>query len=236
MNKFILLFFLLALNLPLAFGSSVEDYLRKVQKNYENLKTFRLNLNYELYKGWQGTEVMDTYSSQFFRSEEESYRTLHNSIFISSQGLSLSVDHDDKLMTISDPIEEKVIDADLEKSLQMCQDTKVVEQEDGSTKLRLILKQKSDILYSAIDIIINEKYQIKEIQLYYAHQYNFSSSYFQPEMDYPKLRITYGEIKKSWKEKDEHLNLGYYLSNTANQPTPTKEYSDYQIIDLRSVE
>ena len=222
-----------------SFGVNVHaqkeaDMFKKIQANYEQLNSYSLSMNYELFKGWNGTEAIESYQGQLHCHGQSSVRKIQNSSFINCEEFYLSVDHENRMMVLSDPAQNEVLDKDLKKSLKFCRDVVINQLENGQTKIRLILKSTIDVPYSAVDIQIDKDYWLQEMTLYYSNQIDFSPTYFQPDLDRPKLKIVYDECKKNWKDKEGLLDVSKYLSIQSNEIVAGSGYEDYEIIDLRS--
>ena len=211
---------------------SAKQYLEKVKANYNGLESLEIEMNYQLYKGFESTVIEQAYNSIFFRSGENSYRKIDQIEFISNSELSLQINHGEKVIMISNPSNISAFVTDLESSLKLCRDVQVRKKEQ-TTLITMIIREKTDLPYSRLDLLIDANFWIQEITLFYSSEINFSESYFQQDMAYPKLVVSYQMFKDKWKDKEGLLITENYVTANENSYTASKRFADYKILDYR---
>ncbi len=216
-----------------AMALSGKDFLNKMRANYESLNSLSMEINYRLFKGLDGMDLHEEYQSMYARIGQESYRTIGLSKLINTSQANLNINEETKQIIISEPSNQEFLDLSINKTLEWCKDILVVTTND-KIEVRLILKDKTDIPYSSIIVKVDNKFWIEEITFLYAVQVDFSETYFDKEMDYPRLVVTYQKIKKNWNDKESLLKLSNYICTSCAPIVGVNEYANYQILDLRN--
>ncbi len=214
----------------LGFTLSGKDYLEKINRNYANLKAFELQMSYQLYKGYSGNEVLQTYSGNYIKNEVKAYRKIKSTEFIHFNKITLQVNHDEKLVILDNRLDAEFMEIDLKSALKQCQDIKLLKKEKG-VLVTLVLKNETDIPYSKVSLLVDNSYWIKEMTFYYAAQMNFGT-YQNKDMAYPKLRIQYEQFKKGTKKLDD-LEISNFIDLGASKPALVGDYATYKLIDAR---
>ena len=215
-------------------GTSIsgEEYLKLIRANYLSLKAISYSLDYTLYKGYTGKEVVEEYTSFFGKQKNSEYRIINGVELININKISLSINHNRKTITVSDYKAIKPMDFDLEKTLQFCEKIEVEIIKQGFI-VSLILRDKTDIPFNKLTLRLDKKYWIKTIEMFYTSKINFSDSYFEKDLDYPRLSIAYKEIDKNWKDKEGLLELDKYLSVVGSKLKLSKKLENYTLLDIR---
>jgi len=149
--------------------------------------------------------------------------------------MMLTLNHEDKKITVSNPEVINPIDFDYKKTLNLCRDIVVEENSNKSFSLQMILKSGTDIEYSVVELKVNKDYWIQQITFFYVVKMNFSNSYFTPELDDVRLVITYSDLNKKWKDKEGLANTKEYVNVSFNKITPAPRLTGYSIYDYRTV-
>lgn len=212
-----------------SFGLSGKDYLEKINANYHALKSFELQLSYVLYKGHQGVEVKDEYRSVLKMNGRRSYRKVYSEEIITAEQISLVLNHELKTIQILPGLKTEIFNQDITTSLEQCKAIKVTQSEEG-TKISITFKDFSSVQYAKIDIVIDDNYWVKHMTLFYATEMNYSSDYFHPEMDYPRLEVDYELSKGQWKDNDGLTELSKYVIKEGNLYKATELYQNYEIL------
>ncbi len=230
LNQYILLMcVLLSWN---ASADNGQDYLELVRNNYLNLKSASVQLDYTLYKGYTNDSVVQAYSSQYRKVNGNTYRQIGGTELINSGDVSLKIDHNQKTMIVSDYTSINYLDFDIEQTLAYCKTVKVTPL-GKKNKVVMILKDQSDIPFNKIELELDKNLWISEITMYYSNQINFATSYFDQELDFPKLVVSYHQIDRKWKDKEGILQLENYIISQKNNLQPAQPLQDYQLIDIR---
>lgn len=215
------------------FSISAKSFLSKMTANYAKLKSLEINLDYRLYKGYNGTEVLEHYQSQYCRSAEGNiYRKIGNVELIHTKHYSITLDHEEKEAVLSKPSTSSLIDADINETLKRCADVRIKEVDKGFI-VQLIIQSKQDIPYAFITLETDKDYWIDQITFYYSTQANFSGNYFDQDIAYPRLEVQYGTVKKDWTDKENLLSTSSYLDVSQPEAKMQGIYKDYRLFDLR---
>jgi len=210
-----------------------KSVLEKIKANYDDLSSLSLNFNYKLYKGFESDSITQEYTSEFCRIEDFSYRKIGNIELMSNSDYSVNVNHEERTIILSNPSKVELMDANIETSLRYCSDIKIVEQDEGLA-ISLIIGAKTDIPYSVIQLKVDKNFWIQEVVMLYSSQLNFSDDYFTKDMAYPKLVVSYGKLKKKYKDSDNLLSSERYLEITDDLIKPSAWLTGYKILDLRT--
>jgi len=226
---------ILVLSIPAnTFAITGKEVLTRVQENYEQIQSLEVNMDYLLYRGYTSKEVKENYTALFKRSGKNSYRKIAHSEYIVEDDLMICINHDDRQITLTHAVESDVVDPEIKNSLRYCSDILVLDNNGKNTSIELILKKESDLPYSRIRIDLDEDYWIEQLTFFYNTQVNFSSSYFSPQMDYPRLEVRYRDLKKNWKDETGIARLNNYVQITDDKIEATPLYKAYTIIDNRT--
>lgn len=218
----------------LCFAKEGSEVLEQIRSNYSNLESFESEMNYAIYRGFESTEPVETYTGFFGRKGGDSYRRIHESEFynFSNKGVFLQVDHRYQSMYLANAINETMFEADLEKTLKVCGNITVAHQ-GTQMILSLVMSKTHDLPYNRIDLKLSSDYWIESLTLFYAAKANFSKKYNQPEMDNVRMEISYSNFKKSWSDAENVLNSTNYLNLVNEHYEPAELYKNYSIVDLR---
>lgn len=227
--------FLMALSLGSFNGLSIkaEDYLIKLKSNYDRLKSFQLEMDYKLYRTGRKGDIIERYQSIYFGSKKSSYRKIKDTEIIIKNNIEMRIDHVQKSIVLGQARDLELFDVGIEESLKWCEKI-TVEIRGKNRRIHLFLKEGQDILFSKITIEVDENIFVKEISLAYSTKVNFSKDYFNPDMDYPTMVISYSNFKDGWKDKKGLLDLSRYVELDNRKVIAQEEYKEFEIIDLRN--
>lgn len=216
-------------------AQDAKTYLDRINANYLNLTAMELTLDYQLFRGHKGTEVLDSYANVMHLTPTGSHRKVYTDEVVTSDSLMLVLDHEFKTMQLSTytPASIAFVDEKLKNNLTNCEDIIVREKDNGLRTIQLTFKEKSTVPYSLVRVTIDKDYWIKHITFYYATQLDFSQNTFNPDYDFPRLEVTYTALKKNWKDKKGITSLTNYIALTDGVYRPTALYKDYKLIDIR---
>jgi len=209
-----------------------EDYLKLMQANYKDVNAMQINMQYTLYKGYDGQAVIEEYKSVYNKLGNASYRKINRTEIINNEGVQVKINHDQKVILVSELRSTEAIDIDFSQILKRCESISLSQKSNHSV-VHLDLKVGQDIPYTRISIEVNSKFLIQKVTLYYATKINFSNDYLNKDLDFPKLVIQYNEFKQKWKDQDEILTIKNYVKFKGSQLVLNERYTNYQIIDLR---
>jgi len=215
-------------------ASEGQKLLEKVQKKYAELGDVKTTLSYVMYRGYSGNEIVESYNSQNLFYQGSVYRKMKDVEFYSSDSLSIQVNHRDKIIIVSKNRYSGLLDANLANSLKSCKDVRV-EQLDNGKLLSLIIKEKTDLPFNKVDVLIKEDFSIDYFTLFYASKFNFSNDYRKPDFDFTRLKVYYGEMTKLKPKEVNDLSLSKFISFNSqdSQFKPSSTLHDFELIDLR---
>ncbi len=212
---------------------SGKEFLSKIRSNYESLNSLNLEINYRLFKGLKGEDLREEYQSIYARIGKESYRKIGQTELINTNEFNLNINRETKQIIVTATSTHEFLDLSIDETLKWCKDI-VVSKFNDKNEIRLILKDKTDIPYSSIYVKVDDKFWIEEITFLYSVQVDFSETFFDKKMDYPRLTVTYQKIKKGWKDKENLLESSNYICSNCDPLSGLGLYADFEIIDLRN--
>lgn len=220
---------------------SSREMLEKIRANYLDMESLAVTMEYELFKGYVGDSVAETYSSEYKRIGESSFRRIKNTEFISNSEVSLKINHDQKIVVLSKPVVASMFDYDIESMLDLCKNV-VSTQEGSDTRISLSLKEMTDVPLARFDLIINKHFFIKKLIFYYSMKLDFSNSYFKQDYAFPRLEVEYKDLRNKWEDKTKLLETENYLNTVPNGIDGTGKHFElnsqlkgYELIDLRNI-
>jgi len=214
------------------FSISGKEYLDKINANYEELNSFELELNYQLFKGHNGTEIKDEYNALVRKEDKSTYMNLYNETYVSDKKMSLVINNRERLIQIFEQRDFKVAQEDIVNSLDQCQQINIQKKGDSQV-ISISFKPFSNAPYSRVQVEVDKKFWIKKITLYYETQMNFSTDYYHPDLDVSRLEITHKKLKKNWKDREGLTDLSRYITSENGNYVGNENFAAYEIVDLR---
>jgi len=230
MMKFIKYFVVLLWSTS-AFAISPKNYLKRIKQNYDQLKKYELNLDYSLYKGYNGIEPLTTYNARYIKTPDKVYRKIQETEFIHFDNITLQINHAEKICVLSDYQTTEFLEFDLAATLKRCKSVSVSDSPQGY-RIKLELKaDENTIPINRIELLIDKNFWVKETTIFYSTMANFGT-YFEKEMDFPKLKISYSKLKEKTNALD-NVSLDQFLIESSKKVLLTDRYLDYRLIDSR---
>lgn len=227
---FIILFF--GSVLPLE-ANTPQVYLEKIRANYQDLKSFKALLDYRVYKGDNGTEAIESYRSEFYGNGKDTYRKMGEDILIvSKDNMMMTLTKSTKTIVLSNPSLVNFEQVDLQEAIKECQ-ALTVEVKGENRVVHLSFKSGQTIPYTKLSIEVDKHFLIKKIVMSYAKKINFSKSFQEKDMDFPRLEIRYSSFSKRWKDSQKIIDLNPYIIFDNDGYKTTEKYKNYELIDLR---
>jgi len=214
-----------------SFGQSYKDVVNRINKNYSNLSALQLQLTYRLYKGYTDTKIVHEYTGVYEKNGLKTYRKISDAEFINFKDYALKINHKEKVIVVSKSVSLTAFDVDLEQTLSVCKDIKIVKKTNNSTEIILILKNMNDIPYSQVRFVVDKNFWINSMTFYYAGQSNFGT-FFEQDLDFAKLEVIYSKLNKATPRLNT-IELQDYIRITNDVITPAVKYASYEIINLR---
>ncbi|MCH2233784.1 MAG: hypothetical protein MK078_05980 [Crocinitomicaceae bacterium] len=233
-KKFIILLVVSATSFS-AVALSAKKVLEQVQENYANLNAFEADLTYQLFRGHDSEKVIESFNSLHCKNESGEYRKVSNTEFItvSSLGVSVQVNHNDRLILLSNPTNSDLVDASLKSSLSYCNDTYAVETKEG-TDVTLLFNKMVQLPFSKVVVSLTKDNWISSLTLCYSSEQNFSKDFYHQDYDQVKMKITYDDFKTKYKDKESLIDVSKYLTIVDGNFQTTTLYQDYKLLDYRT--
>lgn len=227
-----IIFIGLIFSLSIAKASDVEEVMKKMHAVYKT-KTLSFNTTYSLFKGHFNKEVHSSYTGEIFKSEEGTYQKIKNTEFVYGKDFTLQISHDEKAMVVSNAQEAFFGNVDFEEVMKKCRSNKIIEKED----IFIIIFQlniTSRIPYSTITLKIDRSnYTLKQLDLYYSSQEDFSTKFEEKDLHQPHLQIEFNDISFKPNMSSSLLMRSTYLKIKNSALITTDKYKDYKLIDNR---
>lgn len=209
-----------------------KDYLKKIKANYEGIESLEIQMQYKLYKGYVSNQLFQSYNSIYYKDGASTYRKIDQTEIIGNEKMTVKINHSEKAIMLSSPMPASAFDADLEGTIAFCSDI-LVARGAKETTISMLIKAKTDLPYGRVDIKIDNNFWIKEMTLYYSQLLDFSESYQQKDMAYPRLVISYDVFNNKWKDKEGLVDLSNYVIENNKKISPAAKLGNYEILDYR---
>ncbi len=219
----------------IVFVSNANDaltYLEKMRANYINLSTFSIQMNYTLYKGYEGKNIIESYPAFFYSNGKNAYRKMKDIEILSQDDKMITMYKSAQTMVLSTPTEIPFQDIDFDEVLQKSSHLSV-EIKGKHRVVHLAYKTNQSNPYSKVSIEIDQKFMIKKITMFFAKRVNFSKKFGEKDMGFPRLEIDYTAFSKKWKDKLGLVNIQKYITAIGQDFVVTEQYKNYELIDLR---
>ncbi len=213
-------------------AQDTRTYLEKVRSHYKDLTSFRVLLDYKLYRGYQGQQTVESYQSLFCGEGNKTYRQMQDVEILTNDSMTLTVNKTAQSMILSEPQKTNFEQVDFESAFRNSINYKV-EVRGAHRVIHLLFGTNQISPYSKLSILVDKDYLIKKITMFYAQKVNFSKVYGEKEMDFPRLEVTYNTFSKKWKDKEGLTDFQKYLKTSNNGLITTDHYKNYELIDLR---
>jgi hypothetical protein len=215
-----------------AFGQTVKEVIHKMKTVYEN-DEFQINSTYYVYKGHHADKPFSQYKGIYCKLKGVVYQKAGELEVLSNKDFTLSISNENKQMTLNPPSSLEFNNLDLDKILGFCEKTSI---ETDETYYKIILKfpSNTDLPFSAVYLHINKlNFELYKMNIFYSYQKDFAEIFSEVDMEFPRLRIVYEPLSGKVDSKQEFLNVNNYLLIKNNSITPTGDYINYELNDLR---
>ena len=109
-----------------------------------------------------------------------------------------------------------------------------MEESGGAFLIVLELRATSQIPFSTITLIIDKSnYSLKQLDLYYSSQEDFSTNFKEKDLHQPHLQIKFSDIEFNPNKNTDLLRRSTYLKIENSVLTTTDKYEGYKLIDYR---
>lgn len=208
----------------------IKDF-QSVLHNYENMKTYSMQLTYISYKDSVTQEVSDR-SVGFYKKDKQHYHSyIMENRTIQNDQYKFVVDEYNKMIIVSKPDSIAssglgIGTANLNTSAIAFVKKTII---NGENRYRIEYENGLDI--TAIEYIISKEGLIKEISMFYNR--SIIGEKGNVEVINPRVVMTFTSVSKKFtpdKQEFDHLK---YFTEKDNKLYPASEFSNYEIYDYR---
>lgn len=218
----------------LAHTQTVNEVFQKFSKQYSASLPLQYKSNYALYKDFDAKKAEQSYKGTFYKNtKNEMYTKIGNTETLYSKTVFLKINHDEKIIEISDPIESSFSDFDMRALLNLCEVEKFVDYK-SYWEITLGAKPYSGLSYSKIIVQISKDYFLQKQTFYYNTAINFSKDYRSPDSHYPRLEITNTNYNRNPVNASIFNSATYFLT-AKKQIILSEPLKKYEIIDQRNI-
>ena len=210
------------------FEAYKQDW-EKLSKTYENISQMSLDISYILYEDYASKNVMEEMDARVLRNGKDQYTRLGNIETITQDDLTLTVDHDDKLMLLAKAVQNSPhIALGLNTELIARYTDKI---ESGFTnnghKYYRIWSNHSDA--EKMEIFFDpDNFLLISVAIFYREILEEEDQ----TMITPTLLLTYGKPTSLSNTEKAKIDIGSYLNKTANGYKPKTRYNNYTLENL----
>lgn len=215
---------------------AVKDFVL-INKAYENARSYKMNVNYTLYKSWTSAEILQTQSGEVkWKSNKQMYTRIGESETYRFADYMMQVDNQSKrvlLMAVVDNdnyIEDKTPSIGrIDTLLKVCKKVEYTKESKENAAYLLTFDKKFD--YGKVKVVFNPKtYLITQLIFFYNTAVQIPEG--AETIDYiTRLHIDYSQISLKSKIPDNELNYAKYLVNNKGKLELRKEYTTYSFAD-----
>ena len=231
MKKYVFLFIGI-LTVCFVHANDALTYLEQMRSNYMDLKSFAIELKYTLYEGYQSNTVAESYPSHFYGEGKNVYRRMNEMEIVVKDDKMITLDQSSRTIILSDPQDVSFQEVNFDEALKNCSDLSVGTR-GANYLVHLDFKSNQGNPYSKIDVELDDEFLIKKVTLFFAQKVNFSKTYGEQRMEFPRLEIEYTTFSKRWKDSEGLINMQNYIVATEEGFKVAEHYKNYELIDLR---
>lgn len=214
---------------------SVNETLKKVEKYYKNIKTFNLDLEYAMYKGYDGNKLTESYKGNIYKNDNITRLKILGSEILQFPKAQLTIIEENKTIIYKPINDNKLNNSPLDISSFLKYYNEVSSDVNNNTIIHeLVLKNNQlPVPYNKILLHINkEDYSIKKQVLYLSTKVPFVDENGENSEDVGRMVITF----KTSLSPIKTPKLQDYLVLESNKKIRlVKAYSSYSIIDQTSI-
>jgi hypothetical protein len=217
-----------------AYSQTVNEVLQRMGKQYSTAEYLQYNSNYSLYKTADSKKVEQAYKGFFHKNpQNEIYMKIDQTEILNSKNVNLKINHSEKAIQISDPMQNYFGNFDIRPLLDLC---KIESFKDFKVywEITLIAKKYSNLPYSKIVVQISKKYFLEKSIFYYNTAVNFSKDYRSPKSYLPRLEVSNTNFTRKGTNSSLFAINSYFTSNK-NKYIPVERLKNYEIIDQRNI-
>lgn len=229
-------FIIISLFWAMPAKAQLSEDLARLREEYKKEELHCYKVMYSGYENYSSTVPLDTQTSLYI------HRGVHN-YYLENPG-QVTFRRGDKTVVIDEELKQMLLFATPEMSeslynfpldsvLKICSGIKLLEETESERIYRLGFEAPFE--YSRIELTLDiSRQSLKKLVLYFSGEMEIQSG---EEYKYvkPRMEVEYFPVEPTEKHRQK-LDIEQYLSQTAtNTFSPSKNYSDYEIINNLSV-
>jgi len=211
---------------------SAESTLNKVSKYYNALKEFDVEIEYEMYKGYSGSEVTESYKGTIYRGNDVTHIKILSSEIIQFKEEQLIIDKDYKTITYSEPNGNIMNSSPTNMTvfLQYYKESKTLVTDTNIVHEMVLKNPQLPTAYNRIIIYVNKStHKIEKQVLYFSNKLPFVDDDGKENLDSARMEINF---KDNPKPNGNIPKLEDYLVVTSNNKLElTGSYKSYKLIN-----
>lgn len=217
-----------------AMSQHVDDILNRLREKYQQVERIEYTTVYELFKGHKSPEIVSSYSGYVYRDKKQMYQKIHSTEFVYGSDYFIKTNSDEKAIVLDKKQQLLGLEIDLDAVLKECREKKLKNEGDDHYTIVLALKAESQVPLSMVKLQVDKKnYTLKQLDLYYSTNEDFSADFRKTDLHQPHLRIRFQQVVLNPNKKDELFVFSRYLQTVRGTHSPTDRYKGYKLIDNR---
>jgi hypothetical protein len=209
------------------------DAVKKMLSVYDNLKSYSVDMKFNLYKGHSSGEVIETYSGFLFRYKKKAYQKIYDTEFVITPEFCAKIVHPERVVELSTGHEYVNQELDINAITKECSSYSLIEQEDFYL-VTFLISNTSQIEFDKVILKIYKKnMHLAQVDLFYSIQQNFSKNHLKPDIQKPHLRILYSNFSTESNIPLSVFNYKTYFEVNNSIIKLSKKYENYEFIDNR---
>jgi len=223
--------FFCSLVINFGYAQNQESILNKVFDYYKTAESYSYNCTYNMYRGFTGNIITESYKGTIFKDGNISRITALNSEILSYPNAQLTISNDSKLIIYIkkrvDFVEKSPVDISL---FLKYFEGNIVSQENNIIKYEMTLtKNNFQIPYQKVVFYINKtNYSLIRQELFFATKLPFKNAEGESVNDFGRMEIIFSPNNHSLKNIKKIEDFLIIEKDTIKL---TKAYQNYQLID-----
>ncbi len=208
----------------------VTQLLKEVQGVYDGNTSFELTTQYELFKGENGKEVLESYDGNIVKNGSDSYNRINTTEFFQIGTHSIKVNHDQKKARYQKVDVSKTPVVDIANMLTFFVGREVKETSDAYI-CTLTSSSITPMPYGKVILHIDKQSKrIKKQILHYLTKKPFPVKGNKEEWDTPRLEITYTNFSTDVTAYLEKFNIKNFMSFKDDRAISAGLLEGYKIV------
>ena len=206
------------------------EIFEKAQEVYKSKSSYFIEVQYKLFENYGDHSPLDTYKGKIAKKGDVYYNYTLGTEILSSPNITIKASHDQKAIEISrqENLENNFFN--VKRFLEFFTDFDIQEDE-GVIRCELLAPKITPLPYGKIILFIDsETYLIKKQVMYYVQSSQYKDKEGNWVESFPKLEISFSEIKPVNLIQNEVFKENYYISKNNGMILPSKKFNDFQIV------